>query len=98
MNQLEGSTVVPDTPRAILNVILKNTTKKEVQRIFAILHTLFDQGVFNMRRGSVSLNFNEDGKINSIHIEATKWHGGRPNPTRVAMYEKAIVMVGQDDI
>lgn len=98
MTTLENTNVVPNVPQATIKVVLKNTTKAEIARIFDNLRVMFEQGVFNTKRGGLALNFNEDGKLNSIHIEATKWHAGRPNITRVAMYESAVVKVAENDV
>lgn len=91
--KLEGTNIEPNLGSGTITVSLINTTSQELDRVFKALHTMFNQGVFNVKNGQVILGFDHLGLLDNIRLDAMKWKYGRTNVGRVAMYERAIVTV-----
>lgn len=90
---LEGTTTTPDIAEGKLVIRVQNTTAKEMARLYHILQTFFDQGVFNTRNGNLTLHFDERGELRGGDISVHKWKEGKPVITRVAMFDSATVEI-----
>lgn len=91
--KLEGTHKEVDIPEMKMSVCVKNTTLEEVGRLYSILQTCFDQGVFNTRNGSIKLHFDNTGRLKTIGVTADKWKEGKEVTHRVALYESVVVEV-----
>lgn len=90
---LEGSNTLVDVKEGSISIKVHNTTVDELQRLYAIIGIMFDQGMFNIRNGSASMSFDDRGILKSIDIQASKWRMGKEVITRVAQFEKASVEI-----
>lgn len=89
----EGSQDDCDISNATISVTITNTNAKELSRLYSIIQTMFDQGVFNTRNGSRKLHFNDMGELRGIDIEASTWRDGKNVISRVALFDSAIVEI-----
>lgn len=90
---LEGSNAIVDLPEAKISITLTNTNVRELSRLYTIIQTMFNQGVFNTRNGSRKLHFNDEGELRGIDIEASTWRDGKQVVTRVAVFDNAVVEI-----
>ena len=90
---LEGTKTEPDIQEGKLEIRIKNTTAKEMARLYRLLDALFKNGVTNTRNGRVVLHFNDQGELRGIDKDVSTWREGKEVVTRVAMYEEAIVEI-----
>ena len=63
----------------IITIKLEDVTFQETERCRKVIHQLFEQGVFNMRRGDVVLSFDERGELGSIKFDFVKWRKDKPD-------------------
>ena len=63
----------------------------ETERCRAIIHSLFEQGVFNVRNGKAILNFDSDGTLAEIEFNVKKWKRNKESLATVLLYEKVKV-------
>lgn len=71
-------------------ITLEGVTLEETERCRKIIHTLFEQGVFNLRRGDVVLSFDERGELGSIRLDYVRWRRDKPAPA-VKLLEQYLV-------
>ena len=53
---------------------LEGASQLQVERCRDMIERMFREGVFNVRRGEVTLKFNAIGDLTSIHMDVQKWH------------------------
>ena len=65
-------------------ITLKGATPLQVDRCRKIIHRMFTEDVFNIRRGEVLLNFDHRGELGAITIKQTVWRsqGDLPRLTK----------------
>lgn len=67
----------------IITLKLDGATLSETERCRLIVHTLFQQGVLNVKNGSVILHFDHEGVLQEIEVHKKQWRRNKP-PLSVA--------------
>ena len=74
----------------LITIKLEGASFNETERCRSVIHTLFEQGVFNMRRGDVILSFDELGNLGSIKLDFVKWRRDKVLPVVRELYKVVI--------
>ena len=80
-----------NTP-GIITIKLEGVTFEDTERCRKVIHTLFEQGVFNMKRGDVVLSFDERGELGSIKMDYVKWRRDKVAPDVRLLEQFKVVM------
>jgi len=54
-------------------ITLDGATFEDTERCRKIIHLLFEQGIFDVKRGDVILSFDEKGNLGRIKLDIVKW-------------------------
>jgi hypothetical protein len=77
----------------IINIKLEGIETPELERVRCIIQTCFEQGLFNVRNGKVSLNFDSDGTLQEMDFSVKKWRRNKDSLKTVLLYEKADIQI-----
>ena len=64
----------------IITIKLEGISLKETERCRAIIHELFEMGIFNVRNGKAILNFDHEGSLAEVEIQVKRWRRDKPMP------------------
>jgi len=70
---------------------LDGATFEQTERCRRIIHTLFEQGLFNIKRGEAVLNFDDMGELGSITMKLLKWRRGEKDKHFTKQVEHVII-------
>lgn len=62
----------------IIQIVLPGVTFEETERCRAIIHTLFQNEIFNIRNGKATLHFDHEGTLQQIQVDTTRWRRDKP--------------------
>ena len=74
-----------------ISIQIDGITKEEAVRCMNIIDTCFKQGIFNVRNGKITLNFDSDGVLQEIEFSVKKWRRNKDSIKTVQIYEQAII-------
>ena len=61
-----------------ITISLEGASFEQTERCRRIIHTLFEEGVFAVKRGKAILSFDETGALGSIELQVLKWRRDKP--------------------
>ncbi|MAG73700.1 hypothetical protein CL620_05250 [archaeon] len=65
--------------QGMINIKLDGVSFEETEYFRKVIHTLFQQGVFNIKNGTATLAFNREGELASIELKFLKWRDKDPD-------------------
>jgi len=72
-------------------ITLEGATFEQTERCRAIINILFNNDIFSIRNGSVTLHFDYEGTLNEIEINVKKWKRNKPDLPLLKSFENAII-------
>ncbi len=78
-------------PIGKIEISLAGATFEQTEHCRKIIHTLFSQGIFNLRNGRAILHFDPTGTLAAIDFEIGKWKRDKPDIPIVKTYDNAII-------
>ena len=78
-------------PIGKIEITLAGATLEQTEHCRKIIHTLFAQGVFNLRNGRAILHFDPNGSLAAIDTEVSKWRRDKPDIPIVKTYDSAVI-------
>lgn len=82
-------------PEGIITIKLEGATFKQTEVLREMIHTMFEQGVFAIKNGSATLNFDELGQLGSIELNIKKWRRGKPDFAIAKIYKDVKIEMTQ---
>lgn len=79
--------------KGIITIEFEGVTFQETERFRKMIHTLFSQGVFNLRRGQATLHFDFQGTLSGIDIFQNKWRDNKPLDPLDSLYKGAKIEI-----
>lgn len=77
-----------------IKIKLEGASWEETERCRAMIHLLFQQGVFNVRNGKVILNFDHNGLLSVIEKDVIAWRRDKESyPHLSKVLDNAIIEV-----
>ena len=64
--------------KGIITITLEGASLEETERYRAMIHTLFESGVFNIRNGKAILNFDNLGLLAEVELQIKRWRRDKP--------------------
>jgi len=79
--------------KGTITIELDGATFQETERFRKMIHVLFTQGVFNLRRGYATLHFDHEGILSGIDIFQSKWRDNKPLDPLDSFYKGAKIEI-----
>lgn len=61
-----------------IEIILGGASLEDTERLRLMIHTMFQQGVFNIRNGYAMIHFDHEGLMREIEVHMKKWRNDKP--------------------
>lgn len=74
----------------IITLRLDGATLSDTERCRVIVHTLFQQGVLNIKNGSAILHFDYEGILQEIEIHKKQWRRNKPLSPSLKSFETKV--------
>lgn len=82
-----------EIPIGKIEIVLEGVTLEQTERLRGIIHTLFEQGLFNLRNGYGIMHFDNDGILRELEIHVKKWRNDKPAVLPLKLYDKAKIEI-----
>jgi len=74
-----------------ITIQLDGCSLEATERFREMIHLMFEEGVFTVKNGKAVLNFDQDGDLNKIELNYTKWHRKHGSPLLQDFYKGVII-------
>ena len=76
-------------------ITLEGISFEDTERYRAMIHTLFQSGVFGIRNGKAILNFDNEGALAEIELQVKRWRRDKPMSETKLLEQFKIEMLPQ---
>ena len=83
--------------KGTITIELEGVDFATTEKLRHIIHTLFTEGVFSVKNGKATLNFDREGNLNSIELHYTKWHH-KGEPSNLHTLFESVTITSPDSI
>ena len=73
--------------RKTIALNFEGINQDEIRRCYETIRVMLEQGVFQVKRGSVTLSFDHRGDLRDIDFHLKKWKADQPDTPMIKIFE-----------